>query len=134
MAHPSESNDEDREREQLTLRPGNQAGWDIHIEGAARCHCLGHEVESMLYMPNGLLIAYCVRCSERFEAPWFRGGTAVTLAEAMSVEAMKLQRPSSQVITDLQQVQGLLTEDLSAVQSALRTVQVALGHVKDRLR
>lgn len=131
MAHPSEPDHPSR-REELNLRPGTQSGWDESLQGEQRCHAYGHELDNVLEMPNGLLVAYCVRCPERFEATWFRGGTAVPLAEEMVKEVMAMQAPSPNVVTDLQQVMGLLNEDRSAIDAALRKVRVAMTLAKRR--
>jgi hypothetical protein len=131
MAHPSEPDHPSR-REELNLRPGTQSGWDLPLEGEERCRAFGHELGNVLEMPNGLLVAYCVRCPERFEATWFRGGTAVPLAEEMVKETMAMKNPSRDVIVDLQQVMGLLTEDRSAIDSALHKVRVAIARVQKK--
>jgi hypothetical protein len=133
MAAPGDPNDPPGE--ELNLRPGSQAGWDpTSLEGADRCRAFGHELGDILEMPNGLLVAYCVRCPERFEASWFRGGTAVPLAEEMVKEVMAMRRPAPSVIEDLQQVLGLLTEDRGAIDSAIHKVRVALMRVQKKTK
>jgi hypothetical protein len=111
------------DREELSVRPGTQAGWTAPLEGEARCHAFGHELDNRAEYLNGLIVGYCARCSARVEIPWFRGGTVHALAIYMVEEAAGMARPAPSVLTDLEQVAGLLSEDISALSEARRMVR-----------
>jgi hypothetical protein len=111
--------------EELTVRPGSQAGWTLPLMGVERCQGLGHELDSMFSYLNGLLVGYCIRCEARVEVPWFRGGTAAVLGAVMARQALNLQRPAASVLEDLEQVEGLLSEDLAQVAQVLALVRNA---------
>lgn len=126
--------DDEEQPTELTVRPGNQAGWSLPLTGLDRCRGQGHELESVFGYSSGLLIGYCLRCDARVEIPWFRGGTAAALARAMTTEALKLNRPAASVVEDLDQVLGLLREDAAAVETAKNLVQNVTLLVKARRR
>lgn len=122
----------DEPDDELTDRPGGQAGWTLPLMGLERCQGLGHELDSTFSYRNGLLVGYCCRCEARVEIPWFRGGTVAVLAAAMAAEASDLQQPAASVLTDLDQVEGLLREDLRHVEQALGLVSRARKQVEQR--
>src|SRR3982751_5678924 len=110
--------------ENLSVRPGTQAGWTTPLFGAERCASYGHELENRCEYLNGLIVGYCCRCSDRVEIPWFRGGTMAALATAMIEEAERFTRPATSVLTDLEQVAGLLTEDIGRLNSVRRRIRL----------
>lgn len=109
--------------EDLSARPGTQAGWVVPLEGEFRCSTYGHELDARCDYSNGLIVGYCVRCSDRVEIPWFRGGTIAALARYMVTDAARLTRPKPSVLTDLEQVAGLLTEDIAMLNEMRRQVR-----------
>jgi hypothetical protein len=119
--------------EQLSVRPGNQAGWTTPLFGENRCHAYGHELEQRCEYLNGLIVGYCCRCSARVEIPWFRGGTTAALGAAMAAEATRLQRPAPSVLADLEQVAGLLTEDIARLNAVRRDVRRAQRDIVHRI-
>ncbi len=119
--------------EQLSMRPGNQAGWTTPLFGEARCLAYGHELENRCEYLNGLVVGYCCRCSARVEIPWFRGGTMAALGAAMAAEATRLQRPAPSVLADLEQIAGLLTEDIAKLNAVRRDVRRAQRDIVHRI-
>lgn len=120
--------------QELTFRPGNQAGWTLPLEGDARCSQFGHEISALLEMTNGLLVGYCERCDDRFEMPWLIGGTVTTLARSMANEALTFTSPSPSVLQDLGHVAGLLKTDLTELCIAMDQVKAAADFVDGKLR
>ena len=114
---------EPQDKDELSVRPGTQAGWTTHLFGDERCAIYGHELENRANYLNGLIVGYCGRCSARVEIPWFRGGTMVALARYMIEEAVTFENPAPSVLTDLEQVAGLLSEDISELNEARRQIR-----------
>lgn len=119
--------------EKLSVQPGTQAGWTTPLYGEARCLTYGHELENRCEYSNGLIVGYCCRCSARVEIPWFRGGTMAALAAYMVAETSHLQRPHASVLADLEQVAGLLGEDISRLNAVRRDVRRAQRDVIHRI-
>lgn len=117
------------EPDELSVRPGSQAGWTLPLAGAERCEGLGHELDSMFSYLNGLLVGYCVRCDARVEVPWFYGGTAAVLGAVMANQAMGILNPKPSVLADLDQIEGLLSDDLARVAQVLALVRNARTRV-----
>lgn len=115
----SDSDDE----QHLSVRPGSQSGWTTPLYGEARCATYGHELENRAEYSNGLIVGYCLRCSARVEIPWFRGGTMAPLARHMTQEALGLTHPAPSVLEDLEQIAGLLAEDIAELNEARRTLR-----------
>jgi hypothetical protein len=126
-------NVEPDEPTELRDRPGNQSGWTLPLEGEMRCRTLGHELGDVIHYANGMLVGYCVRCPERVEMPWFRGGTAVALARVMVEQALAMKQPAASVLRDLAQVEGLLRDDVESLRAALRQVRMAYRLVDFRV-
>lgn len=103
------------------------------IFGEARCHTYGHELENRCEYSNGLIVGYCCRCSARVEIPWFQGGTMAALAAYMVAEACHLERPGPSVLADLEQIAGLLSEDISRLNAVRRDVRRAQRDVLGRI-
>lgn len=97
--------------------------------GIERCQGLGHELDSMFSYLNGLLVGYCVRCDARVEVPWFYGGTAAVLGAVMANQAMGILNPKPSVLEDLDQIEGLLSDDLARVAQVLALVRNARTRV-----
>lgn len=117
--------------QEMSVRPGSQAGWTLPLYGDQRCFNYGHELDCLGEYTNGLFVGYCTRCSARVEMPWFRGGTIAALAEYMAAEAETLMRPSASVIADLEQVVGLLEDDLRMLkETRARLMRVQRAVVK----
>lgn len=121
------------DRDELSVRPGNQAGWTTPLYGEIRCHTFGHELDNRAEYLNGLIVGYCARCSARVEIPWFRGGTMQALATYMIEEAARMERPAPSVVADLEQVAGLLSEDITALTDVRRLVRKAQRQALKRI-
>lgn len=119
----TEPRDEEPNNEELTVRPGTQAGWTTQLYGEFRCGTYGHELEHRVEYLNGLIVGYCCRCSARVEIPWFRGGSMAPLARYMIEEALGLEHPAPSVLADLEHVASLLTEDIAELNEARRLVR-----------
>lgn len=124
---------EPHENQDLGVRPGTQAGWTVPLEGDFRCSTYGHELESRCDYSNGLIIGYCCHCDARVEIPWFRGGTAAPLARYMAIDAGHLTHPNPAVIADLEQVAGLLGDDIAELNEARRQVRQAQLEVSRKI-
>ena len=120
--------------EELTVRAGEQAGWTVNLQGEDRCRSLGHEADNVLHVQHGMLVAYCCRCSARFEMPWFRGGSAAALATVMANEALTLRKPAQSVFDDLCQIDGLLRDDAAEIIEAKRRVAIAIARTLQRMK
>lgn len=121
------------DRRGLSVRAGTQAGWSISLEGADRCRKLGHEAENVLNVQNGMMVAYCVRCGDRFEMPWFRGGSASALARVMAAEAMAIDEPDPSVFDDLNHANGLLCDDACEIVQAKALLAKAISVTLQRM-
>ncbi len=113
---------DDPDNQELSVRPGNQAGWTVPLDGEQRCQHFGHELQHRCEYSNGLIVGYCCRCPARVEIPWFRGGTMAALGQYMIDEAEHFTRPAPSVLADLDQVAGLLGEDILRLQEVRRRV------------
>jgi hypothetical protein len=116
---------EPHDEQELSVRPGTQAGWTMPLFGEARCAAYGHELENRAEYTNGLIVGYCGRCDARVEIPWFRGGTMAPLARHMLHEALSLTKPAPSVLADLEQIASLLTEDIAELNEVRRIVRRA---------
>jgi hypothetical protein len=124
---------EPHDEQHLSVRPGTQAGWITPLFGEARCTTYGHELENRVEYLNGMIIGYCSRCSARVEITWFRGGTMAPLARYMIQESLRLSHPSPTVLDDLEQVAGLLSEDIAELNDARRRVRRAQHDIIKRI-
>jgi hypothetical protein len=124
---------EPNDEQELSVRPGTQAGWTTPLYGEVRCNTYGHELENRAEYLNGLIIGYCGRCSARVEIPWFRGGTMSALARHMTQEALTLERPAPSVLVDLEQIATLLSEDISELNSVRRLLRRAQRDIIKRI-
>jgi hypothetical protein len=125
---------ESDDRQELSIRAGNQAGWTLPLFGEERCVNYGHELENRAEYTNGLIVGYCIRCSARVEIPWFRGGTISALAKAMTEEARGFTQPAQSVMTDLNHVINLVNEDLAALNKRRQELEDVRRQVGGRLR
>jgi hypothetical protein len=123
----------DNPSEELSVRAGSHTGWTADVDGTRRCKTIGHEAADTLTVQLGVLVAYCVRCGERFEMPWVRGGTAAALGKAMALEALDMTDPAFSVFEDLHQVNGLLCDDAAAMIEAKNLVASAIAHTLRRI-
>lgn len=121
------------DHDELSVRPGTQAGWTIALFGEARCELLGHELGDLCELSNGLLTGYCVRCPARVEIPWFKGGTSVALGRAMVAEAATFDHPHPSVVEDLDQIADLLGADILALREVLSEVRRVQHTVRAKL-
>jgi hypothetical protein len=121
------------EPDDLSVRPGEQSGWTMPLYGDDRCKNYGHELDFRCEYANGMLVGYCTRCSARIEMPWFRGGTISALARFMTDEASEMENPSTTVLTDLDQLLGLVDEDIAELTERRGQVLLAQAIVNRRL-
>lgn len=118
---------------ELSVRPGTQAGWTLPLQGAQRCVGFGHELGPLIEYGNGLLVGYCVRCETRVEIPWFQGGTICALAKTMAEEALQIEAPAVTVLEDLDQILGLLDDDIDQLTTTARLVRATRALVARRM-
>jgi hypothetical protein len=122
---PDHPTDPDR---QLATHPAEPAGWQIPVPCS-----VSHELGPVIVYQSGLLVAHCKRCAARCELPWFRGGSAATLARAVATEALNLPNPAGRVVDELEDLALMLEEDRDAVDQALDLIRTVREILIDRI-
>jgi hypothetical protein len=119
--------------ESFSSTPATRTGWTVEVFGWKRCVLLGHELGDLCHYTHGFIVGYCVRCETRVEIPWFRGGTMAALASHMADEAAEMTNPAPSVVEDLDQIIGLVANDIQMLQQAHQRVLDARQAIKANL-
>lgn len=94
------------------------------------CANRGHALntETVTYR-DGLIVGHCAHCGDRFEIPWWPGGTSATRAEA-AVEAVIA---GEDVIEELLKVADEVDADIEALEAAAEKLRIAKEVIAGRL-
>lgn len=78
---------------------------------------------------DGVIVSHCLRCHERFEIPWWPGGTSATRVEAVVAEAVDGEGSVEELLRISEQVDA----DLEALSSAAEKLAIARQVIAARL-